>query len=169
MSSKWTISSALSLAGQMSAQLPQPVQSSEDTCILYCNPSSPLPLASIVSNVSGALAASSSFKSIGLITACGQMYEHWLHWIQFSFFQCGRLTAIALFSNLAVPFSKVPSSIPINLDTGRVSPFWAFITSATSSKNLVVSFFSSFSSFKSFQLSGYLISFNSSIPLSTAW
>jgi len=53
----------------MSAQFPHPVQSIADTCILYCNPSNPLPTAFFVTNASGALAASSSVSKIGLIAA----------------------------------------------------------------------------------------------------
>ena len=56
-------------AGQTFTHDPHPVQSKVETCILYCNPSSPFPIAFIVFIPSGA--AANSFSSIknGLITA----------------------------------------------------------------------------------------------------
>ena len=51
----------------MSAQFPHPVQSIGLNCILYCNPSNPLPIAFLAENVSGAFFNSSSFTRTGLI------------------------------------------------------------------------------------------------------
>ena len=125
--SRGFITKAFCLAGHMSAQFPHPVQSIGLTCILYCNPSNPLPIAFLVLKLSGALAASSSFTNTGLIHAWGQTYAHWLHWIQLSVIHSGTLTATPRFSYAAVPAGNVPSSKPSNALTGKLLPSWAFI------------------------------------------
>src|SRR3712207_8852769 len=76
---------AFSGAGHTSAQFPHPVQSSGDITIEYCNPSNVFPpLAATMFMPSGAFLASSAVNKAGLITACGQTNEHWLHWIHLS-------------------------------------------------------------------------------------
>ena len=153
----------------MSAQLPHPVQSIADTWILYCRPSRPLPAAFLVSNPSGALAASSSVNRNGLIAAWGHTNEHWLHWIQLSICHSGTSTAIHLFSYAAVPWGKWPSSRPLNADTGKELPSTAVIGLSIflmNSGSPIVA--NSASSTASAQAAGTSILTRAFIPFSTA-
>ena len=104
------MTSAFSFAGQMSAQLPQPVQSSGLTCIVNVCPASSFPAAALLSKFFGASACSFSFNRNGRIHACGQIYEHWLHWIQFFSIHSGINAAIPRFSYAVVPAGNVPSA-----------------------------------------------------------
>ena len=86
------------LAGQMSAQLPQPRQSRMSTWILYLHPGNSFPLTSTAPNPSGAFACSCSSSKKGRIAAWGQTIEHWLHWMHLSAFHSGTFTATPRFS-----------------------------------------------------------------------
>jgi len=117
------ITRAFCLAGQMSAQLPHPVQSKGLTWIRNLRPLNSLPLASTVTKSLGASLRSSSEASSGRMTAWGQTKEHWLHWMQFSGSQAGTLMAIPLFSYCVVAVGKIPSAGTAL--TGSLSPCWA--------------------------------------------
>ena len=114
---------AFSLAGQMSAQLPQPMQSSVFTWMRKPRPLSSLPRAGMVSKPLGAALASVSSSRAGRMAACGQTTAHWLHWMQFSLSHCGTLMATPRFSYWLVATGKEPSGLKEL--TGRLSPFWA--------------------------------------------
>ena len=117
----------------------------------------------------GAAAFSSSLSKNGLITACGHTIAHWLHWIHLAESHSGTLTAIPLFSKAAVPASNVPSSIPTNVETGRLSPSNLFIGITTSLTNLVACLIgATSSSLAFFHESGTLTSTTDSTPLSIA-
>ena len=47
--------------------------------MVYSNPSKPCPAGVFVFNSFGAPAFYAAVIKNGLITACGQTYEHWLH------------------------------------------------------------------------------------------
>ena len=130
------------------------------------------PLAATDFNAAGAFLTSSSVNKCGLIVACGHTYEHWLHCIQFSGIHSGTLTAVPLFSNAAVPFSKVPSSISMltKAETGRESPSNLFIGSTIffiKSDFATLSAFGA-SSWAFFHSAGTSILTKASIPLSIA-
>ncbi|MPM88255.1 hypothetical protein SDC9_135356 [bioreactor metagenome] len=71
--------SALSLAGQMAAQLPQPVQSKGLTRTVKVYSSAPFPIIGLPIKPAGAAATSSFVMAKGRMQACGQTKEHWLH------------------------------------------------------------------------------------------
>ena len=112
--------SALVLAGHTSTQLPQPVQSSGETCTRNFRPASSLPLPSTLTNPAGASAASCASSRNGRMVACGQTSEHWLHWMQFSGIHSGTSTAMPRFSYRVVPVGTVPSAE--RRETGSLSP-----------------------------------------------
>ena len=105
------------LPGQTLAQEPHPVQSRAETAI--ANLYSFIP---VISRAAGASAASASVMATGRIAACGHTYAQRLHWIQFSGFHTGTLTAIPRFSYADVPDGVVPSTYSVNADTGRLFP-----------------------------------------------
>src|SRR5450830_1437685 len=117
-----SMTSAFSLDGQQLTQTSQPMQSSGETCRRKVSPASCLPVAGLVSNSFGAFLASASFNRIGLMAACGQTSEHWLHWMQFSLIHLGTKAATPRFSYMEVADGKVPSSLPLKALTGRLSP-----------------------------------------------
>src|SRR5438445_6958633 len=101
--------SPLFFAGQISTQMPQPVQSSGATWMLYFIPAHSLSRTSVDLNVAGA--ASSSRESYTLIrmTACGQTMAHLPHWIHVFVSHTGISRARLRFSHFAVPVGNVPS------------------------------------------------------------
>ena len=153
------------LPGQMSAQFPQPRQSRTSTWIRNVIPSNTLPTAFSCSN--WAPFCSSASSTNGRIEAWGQTYAHLLHWIQFSGFHSGTNAATPRFSYLAVPWYQVPSSIPLNADTGSKSPSCALIGRTTSLMN-AGSLFSTFASSGKLAHAGSTVSCLYSPPRSTA-
>ena len=91
-------------------------------------------LTSAVIKLSGA--PTNSFCITGLIAACGQTREHWLHWIHFVGSQTGIDTATPRFSSFVVAVGTVPFACCINTDTGNLSPSWSNIGLITSKKYL---------------------------------
>ena len=80
----------------------------------------------------------------------------------------GMFIPIPLFSYAAVPGSKVPSSIPLNADTGSLSPSNLFIGSTMFLMNAGTSLASTTSSLALAHSAGTVISTIASIPLSIA-
>ena len=70
---------AFSLAGQVSTQTPQPVQSSMKTWRRNFSPGSLTAFASTTWKEAGAPARSASRISLARIAACGHAITHWLH------------------------------------------------------------------------------------------
>ena len=122
-----TIFSALPDLGQEATQLPQLVQSSVETPMVYFRPARPGPLASTSVISTGAALTSPSSSRKGRMTAWGQTKEHILHWRHSAASHTGRWVAMPRFSYLEVPSGMVPSSMPLKAETGRSSPFWALM------------------------------------------
>ena len=127
-----TIVSAFSFAGHTYAQLPQPVQSSSEICIVKYIPEACLPKALTAFIPSGMPAFSSSVRRYGRTTACGQTYAQRLHWMHLSAFQTGTRVAMPRFSNAVRPISMTPSLYRIRRLIGRSSPFCSLIGSRIS-------------------------------------
>src|SRR5574344_2202756 len=68
------------------------------------------------------------------IAACGQMSEHWPHWMQTEGSHCGMNAATLRFSHCVVAVGQVPSSGMA--ETGRSLPFCSIILAVTSWMNL---------------------------------
>src|SRR5438552_17822568 len=113
--------SLLFLAGQMSTQMPQPVQSSGATWMVYFMPCHSLSRTSVDLKVAGAPASSVLSYTLMRMTACGQTMAHLPHWMQVLVSQTGISTAMLGFAHLAVPVGKVPSGEKAL--TGSVSPW----------------------------------------------
>src|SRR5439155_26743799 len=73
--------SLLFLAGQMSTQMPHPVQSSGATWMVYFIPCHSLSRASVGLKVGGAFSSSRESYTLMRMTACGQTIAHLPHWI----------------------------------------------------------------------------------------
>ncbi len=71
--------SVLFFAGQISTQIPQPVQSSGATWMLYFIPAHSLSRTSVDLKVAGAPASSFESYTLIRITACGQTIAHLPH------------------------------------------------------------------------------------------
>src|SRR5437660_12493434 len=71
--------SVLFFAGQISTQIPQPVQSSGATWMLYFIPPHSLSRTSVDLNVAGAFSNSEESYTLIRITACGQTIAHLPH------------------------------------------------------------------------------------------
>src|SRR5215467_16252207 len=94
--------SLLFLAGQMSTQIPHPVQSSGATWMVYFSPCHSRSRASVALNVAGALARCCSSYTLIRIAACGQTMAHLPHWIQVFASHTGISSAMLRFSHLLV-------------------------------------------------------------------
>src|SRR5262249_8984363 len=112
--------SLLFLAGQTSTQIPQPVQSSGATWIVYFRPCHSLSRESAALKVAGALSSSAESYTLIRITECGQTIAHLPHWMQVFVSHIGISSARLRFSHLAVPVGNVPSQGKAL--TGRLSP-----------------------------------------------
>src|SRR5450631_4353801 len=113
--------SLLFLAGHTSTQMPQPVQSSGATWMVYFRPCHSLSRASVDLNVEGAFISSLESYTLIRITECGQTMAHLPHWMQVLVSHAGISSARLRFSHLAVPVGNVPSEG--NALTGISSPW----------------------------------------------
>src|SRR5438477_4105641 len=113
--------SALFLAGQISTQMPHPVQSSGATWMEYFSLAHSLSRASVVLNVAGAAARYCGSNTLIRSTACGHTMAHFPHWIHVLVSHTGISSARLRFSHFAVPVGKVPSAG--NALLGSSSPF----------------------------------------------
>ena len=117
---------------------PHPIQSNGDTLIVYLY-SLAFGFVSASLMLAGAAFTSSSLNMNGRIVACEHTNAHWLHWIHFSAFHVGTVTAVPRFSYADAPCSNCPSGLPMNADTGRESPSINAIGFIKSSTILTVS------------------------------
>src|SRR6185437_16633413 len=102
--------SLLFFAGQMSTQMPQPVQSSGATWMVYLMPCHSLSRTSVDLKVAGAFSRCFGSYTLMRITAWGQTMAHLPHWMQVFVSQTGISSAMLRFSHLEVPVGKVPST-----------------------------------------------------------
>src|SRR6266496_2325147 len=116
-------------AGQTSTQIPQPVQSSTDTCSVYFKPFHSDSRASADLNDEGAAWRTAASYTLLRMTACGQTITHLPHWIQTCGSQTGTSLARFRFSNCVLPVGYVPSLG--NALTGTRSPRPAMISPST--------------------------------------
>ena len=100
---------------------PHPIQSNGDTLIVYLY-SLAFGFVSASLILEGAAFTSSSLNMNGRMVACEHTNAHWLHWIHFSAFHVGTVTAVPRFSYADAPCSNCPSGLPMNADTGKESP-----------------------------------------------
>ena len=113
--------SLLFFAGQTSTQMPQPVQSSGATWMVYFMPCHSLSRTSVDLNVAGAPSRCVESYTLMRMTACGQTMAHLPHWMQVFVSHTGISSAMLRFSHLAVPVGKVPSAGKAL--TGSMSPW----------------------------------------------
>ena len=111
------------LAGHTSTQIPHPVQSSGATWMAIRWPARSVPVGSFHKNPSGMAVPAS--KALKRMAAWGQTSAQRPQSMQISGSQIGISSAIDLFSHLAVPVGKVPSTG--SADTGSRSPLPAII------------------------------------------
>src|SRR5205807_9974413 len=102
--------SGLFLAGQMSTQMPQPVQSSGATWMVYLSPAHSLSRASVDLNVLGTRVRAVGSETLIRITACGHTIAHFPHCMQVLVSQTGISRARFRFSHFAVPTGTVASA-----------------------------------------------------------
>ena len=109
--------------GQMSTQMPQPVQSSGATCSVYDQPlygPPSLPRQGTLLKPAGAFFRSSGEYTFMRMAACGHISGQSAHWVQMSASQIGISCAMLCFSHCEVALGKVPSTG--SADTGSRSP-----------------------------------------------
>src|ERR1044071_5470822 len=92
----------LSLAGQTSTQIPQPVQSSAAHCSVYWRPLRSTDLNGSETNVAGAPSRCEASYTFARMAACGQARTHWLHWMQMRGSHTGTSRARLRFSHWLV-------------------------------------------------------------------
>ena len=111
------------LAGQTSAQLPQPVQSSGATCMRKLQAGKLLADGRLGRRRPRARSAcSSSSPGTGRMQACGQTSEHWLHWMQLSGIPLGNLDGDAALLVLGGAGGHDAVGVIRNAETGSLSP-----------------------------------------------
>jgi len=115
------------LAGQISTQMRQPVQSSGATWITIRFPRRSWPVDSFQRNPSGT--AISGSKALNRIAAWGQTRAQRPQSMQMSGSQIGISSAMERFSHMAVPVGNAPSTG--SADTGSRSPLPASIMAVT--------------------------------------
>src|SRR5512140_1272128 len=117
----FSLVSLLFLAGQISTQIPHPVQSSGAIWMVYFIPAHSLSRTLADLNVAGAPSSYCLSYTLMRSTACGQTMAHLAHCMQVLVSHTGISIAMLRFSHLEVPVGNVPSAG--NALTGSMSPW----------------------------------------------